>query len=233
MTLVLFDVDGTLTATNAVDAACFAAAFKRVFEFPIPTTDWSFYRHCTDTGIIDEALENQVGRPALQKEFDAFEKAFVEELDSEYSKAPRGFMEVNGAKAILDALTAHPDMEPALASGGMRRSATYKLGCIGVDAREYPGAFANDSRTRGGIAQCAIGRCKGVRDADIVYVGDGPWDFRTSAELGMRFIGISGDGGGARLRALGKCTILEHYVDQEAFFSAVRTAKVPTLRGEE
>lgn len=231
MTLVLFDVDGTLTATNAVDANCFAAAFRKVFEFPLVTTDWSVYVHCTDTGIIDEALEGRLGRPALQEEFDAFERAFVEELERTFAGSPEKFAEVKGAKAVLEALSAHPDMQPALASGGMRGSAKYKLSRIGVDAKDFPGAFANDSRERAGIARCAIGRCRGGgADVDVVYVGDGPWDFRTSAEMGMRFIGISCDGGRERLSSLGPCTILEHYADQEAFFTAVRTATVPTIQ---
>ena len=43
VTLVLFDIDGTLTATSAVDAQCYAAAFYRTFGFPLPTTDWDVY----------------------------------------------------------------------------------------------------------------------------------------------------------------------------------------------
>jgi len=37
--LVIFDIDGTLTATNQVDTRCFAAAFLEVFGTEI-STDW-------------------------------------------------------------------------------------------------------------------------------------------------------------------------------------------------
>ena len=62
---------------------------------------------------------------------------------------------------------------------------------------------------------------------DIVYVGDGPWDARTSTAMGMRFIGITGDAPSDRLVAHGASVCLNDYQDQDAFFDAVRDAAVP------
>ena len=61
MTLILFDIDGTLTATSRCDADCYAAAFERTFSIPLPTTDWHAYKFVTDTGIITEVLETVRG----------------------------------------------------------------------------------------------------------------------------------------------------------------------------
>jgi len=229
VTLVLFDIDGTLTATNAVDAKCYALAFGKVFGFPLPTTDWNVYKHCTDSGIIHEVVEERLGRMAAQEEIDAFERQFVAELEEEWASNPEGFNEIAGAKRILETLAATPGMQPALATGGMRGSATYKLSRIGVNAGDYAGGFANDSTTRHGIARCAIERCEAEPDGqcDIVYVGDGPWDARTSADMGMRFIGIVGDAKRERLEAEGASLFLHDYGDIAAFMGAVVAASVP------
>jgi len=225
-TLILFDVDGTLTATNAPDAKCYAAAFANVFGFPLPTTDWDVYLHSTDSGIIHEVMENTKGRKASQEELDAFEQSFVSELEQEFAALPEAFQEIPGAGALLDAIAARPDMNAGIASGGMRASASYKLSRCGVDATGLPSAFANDSITREGIIQCAIARADGLYD-DIVYVGDGPWDAKTSAALGLRFIGISGDAPAEKLYAVGASICLANYSNPEAFFEAVENAKTP------
>ncbi|MBI3191378.1 MAG: hypothetical protein HYZ36_01850 [Pedosphaera parvula] len=50
MHLVIFDIDGTLTETNAVDADCYVRALAEVFGFADVDTDWSTYPHVTDSG---------------------------------------------------------------------------------------------------------------------------------------------------------------------------------------
>lgn len=225
-TLILFDVDGTLTATNVPDAKCYAAAFAHIFGTPLPTIDWGVYVHCTDSGIIHEVIEKERGHNASQEELKAFERRFVFELEQEFADAPDGFQEIPGAAAILDAVATRPGLSAGIASGGMRASASYKLSRIGVDAALFPASFSNDSITREGIAECAIARADGSFD-DVVYVGDGPWDVETSALLGMRFVGIGGDAEAEKLYALGARVCLRDYSDPEAFFEAVRTTETP------
>ena len=231
MTLILFDIDGTLTATNAVDAKCYASAFKKVFGFDLPSTDWDVYTHCTDRAIIHEAVEKQRGSHAAQAEIDSFEQQFVADLTVEFSVNPGGFAEIPGAKRILEAIARRNGFCAALATGGMRGSACYKLSRIGVDAAAMPAGFSNDALTREDIARHAIAQADGNAN-DIVYVGDGPWDARTSAAMGMRFIGITGDAPSDRLKAEGASVCLADFLDQEAFFEAVRTAAVPHGRRE-
>lgn len=230
MTLILFDIDGTLTATNFVDAKCYASAFGKIFGFPLPTTDWEFYTHCTDRAIIQETLEHHRGSAATSSEIDAFERQFVEDLEEEFAVNPGGFAEIPGAKDILEAIDARDNLRAALATGGMRGSACYKLSRIGVNGMAMPGGFSNDALTRADIARHAIASVNGEA-ADIVYVGDGPWDARTSASMGMRFIGIVGDASPEPLKACGASICLHHFQDQEAFFEAVRVAEVP--RGQQ
>jgi len=234
VTLILFDIDGTLTATSGVDEKCYAAAFERTFGLPLPTTDWDVYEHCTDFAIAREVVVSSRGVPPSAEECEAFEQAFVVELEKEYAVNPGAFNEVPGAKAILEAIDARSDMRAAIATGGMRLSACYKLSRIGVDATSMPAAFANDSERREDIARCAASRADGRRQGgdralDLVYVGDGPWDVKTSAAMNMRFIGIAGGASADRLRALGATVFLEDYSDQAAFWQAVRSASAPKM----
>ena len=228
MTLILFDIDGTLTATNAVDAKCYALAFQKTFDLRLPTTDWDVYEHCTDFAIANEVLVALRGQPGTAEENAAFERNFVTALEVEFASNPRGFAEIPGARDILGAIGRRDDMRAAIATGGMKDSACYKLSRVGVDALSMPAGFANDAISREGIARCAVGRANGCA-RDLVYVGDGPWDAKTSSAMGMRFIGIVGDASRDRLLAQGATTFLENYLEEEAFFEAVQSAVVPRV----
>jgi phosphoglycolate phosphatase-like HAD superfamily hydrolase len=226
MTLILFDIDGTLTATTVCDAECYATAFEHIFGFALPSTDWHDYTHVTDTGIIAEALQRAGRSPLSDEQLLAFESHFLREVQRAHRDTPEAFAEIPGAKAILERLSGHSDVTVALSTGGMKSTATFKLNSIGVDASAFPGGFANDARSRSDIARIAMDRAN-VSTTDIVYVGDGLWDALTSSALGIRFIGITRESSRDRLRSAGATVFLDDYLDQDAFLAAVRLATVP------
>ncbi len=59
--LLVFDVDGTLTATNEVDTRCFARAFLETFGIAL-NTSWHIYPHRTDSGIICHSFSQHFRR---------------------------------------------------------------------------------------------------------------------------------------------------------------------------
>ena len=227
MKLVLFDIDGTLTATCRTDNDCFARAFERCFGKAIPSTDWSTYANVTDLGIIHEVLDNGVTCPLGEADIAAFEACYREELEAAFLKDPAGFRAVPGARTVLRMLDEREDTAVALATGGMRRTALFKLARIGVNGTALPGAFANDAPTRAEIVRTAIER-SGVDADDLVYIGDGVWDVRTAAYLDIRFIGIVHESNAENLRAAGASTFLPDYRDPIAFEQALETATVPS-----
>ena len=228
MTLILFDIDGTLAASSEADNRSYAAAFQKTFNLPEPSTDWHDYLHVTDVGILQELVEPQRGTPLEQADVDAFEENYLRILEKEYAAAPEGLQEVPGAKAILDLIADREDLTVAIATGGMRRTALYKLSCIGVDGEALPGGFANDAISRADIARTAMKRA-GYTNGDVVYVGDGAWDAATSAELGMRFVGITRESCADRLQRHGATVTIEDYSAPERFFDAVERATVPVV----
>src|SRR4051812_33073627 len=116
MRIALFDIDGTLTASNAIDSLCFADAFRDVFGIEIDT-NWDAYEHTTDRGIATEALI-RAGRDASSEALTLHRTRFIQLLTSRM----RSFDETPGAGASLAeplardgriALCPGPGSEPA------------------------------------------------------------------------------------------------------------------------
>ena len=226
-TLMLFDIDGTLSATTLSDGRCFATSFEHVFGFPCPTTDWHAYQHVTDSGIVHELLEGRQGRRATASEWDAFVSAYMEILANDHAVHPHEYGEIPGAASLIRELVSPPNAQPvALATGCMKRSAMFKLSKAGIDGSTLAGGFADDAISRVGIARCAIARAGGT-PSDIVYIGDGIWDVLTSAQLGMRFVGIAHQSDEQRLRDHGATSVIADLNDRDTFFRAVDEATVP------
>ncbi len=226
MKLILFDVDGTLTATGASDMDCFAAAYEHVFGRPIPSRDWGYYEHITDSGVAGEIFETHHGRAIKAAEMDQFEEAFVEELRRHAAENPAGFTEVPGARTLIEHLLETGRNPFALATGCFRDSALFKLETIGVDARGFPRGCANDSTSRVEIVKTAIARSAG-RPEDAVYIGDGLWDVKVCKELGIPLVAITHEQPRRKMEDAGARTFLQDYRDPEAFFQALEEAAVP------
>ena len=64
MKLVVFDLDGTLTRTSAVDVECYARSLVDTLRFEFVDTDWSRYEHVTDEGILTQLFMEHFGREA-------------------------------------------------------------------------------------------------------------------------------------------------------------------------
>ena len=190
MKLVVFDIDGTLANTSDVDTDCFADAVTEVFEIQNLDTNWSNYRHVTDSGIIAEILANhQISSTTDQ--IRQFKRTFLRNLRSALEKSPQKFSEVAGAREVVEFLSNHRNFQVAFASGGFEATARLKLSHIGIDCTLFPTGFSDDSSSRSQIISYAIKRAlaKGTNFERITYVGDGVWDARACKELEIPFVG--------------------------------------------
>lgn len=226
MRLILFDIDGTLTATSRIDHISYARAFSRTFGREIPSTKWNCYEHVTDVGILRELLDRERDAPLSAHEIERFEQNYRRELEFAFVRRPAEFRAIPGARDALRRLSSATDVCVGLATGGMRRTALFKLSRAGIDGDRMPGAFADDAISRAEIARTAIARSE-IEPDDVVYVGDGVWDVRTAAELGMRFLGVCHESNPADLHMSGATTLITDYRDTNAFFHALETASVP------
>jgi phosphoglycolate phosphatase-like HAD superfamily hydrolase len=227
MNLVMFDIDGTLTATTGVDAQCFVRAVNDLFHIKDVDTDLTTYKNVTDEGIAEEIIERHTGRVATKKELSDLKKLFVEMLRKKVSSNPALFYPVEGAVEILEELVHHPDMEISLATGGWRESALLKLEAAGLDTKSLPMTSSNDALSREAIMKLSeesAKRAYNVHSFDsVVYVGDGIWDVQSARSVGYHFIGIGIDDGASRLRDEGAIHIIPDFTDRRKFFNILET----------
>ena len=231
-TLVVFDLDGTIADTAAVDEECFVRAAAATLDLRGMSSDWTAYEHCTDAGILAQACAARHGRPPTPAQLAGFVERFALELQSEYEARPDRFRPVAGADRLLRFLHGSDDHGVAVATGGWGRTARLKLEYAGIPVGGLAFASCDDSHTREEIVQAAIRRAIGSGGrsfGSVVSVGDGVWDVRTAARLGLPFIGRAKKGDADRLRAAGATIIVPGFPEPQRFRSILREAGIPLL----
>src|SRR5262249_30764230 len=154
----IFDVDGTLTATNDVDSECFVQAIIDVLGIPGPDTDWSRYEHATDPGIFSQVFTERFGNPPDDAHLSAMRDQFIDLLRDRLQTAPDRYDEIAGAASALYRLRNERGWAIAIASGAWRGSARVKLQSAGISPEAFPSVFADEAISREGIIKLAINR---------------------------------------------------------------------------
>ena len=230
--LVMFDVDGTLTESLALDAETFLDAVRATFGFADVSNDWASYRHVTSVGVLQEIVEARLSRIQTDEESMRMQSCFRELLLPRI-KAAGGVRPVPGGAAVIAHLAAtSQEYAVALASGNWAATARDMLGSAGLSVTGVPGAFSDDDPTREGICRLAQRRAEeqhGRTFPRVIYVGDGVWDVRTARMLGYGFVGIGRGAAKAKLHAAGATEVLPDFKDTNAFLAAVgrEVAKLP------
>jgi phosphoglycolate phosphatase-like HAD superfamily hydrolase len=113
---------------------------------------------------------------------------YLRRLRLVYATDPGAFPARNGVVTLLSRLKSLPGVGVAIATGDWLATASFKLAAAGIDVSGYPMATSSDCPRRSEIIKLAAARA-GRSLADVVYVGDGVWDFRACRDLGVRFVG--------------------------------------------
>jgi phosphoglycolate phosphatase-like HAD superfamily hydrolase len=221
MRLVIFDIDGTLTQTMTADTDCFVHSLAEVCGFRDVDTDWSRYRHATDSGVFQEIYEARTGSPPSPHTISQFREHFMDLLARASSKTP--FAAVAGASALLSLLTDSAEYRVGLATGGWRDSARLKLAGAGLCYDDYPAASSDDALERDSIIRLSIERAarRYGRPCSTVYVGDGLWDARACRRIGIPFIGVAADACAEQLLAEGAVCVFPDFNDPDTFLRSV------------
>ena len=216
----MFDIDGTLTESFALDAAAFVEALHDVFGFEDISEDWASYRHVTDAGILAEIFTLRYSRTPSLGEIAVVQARFIALLSAQVAAAG-GIRPIPGAVAVLTRLLASADYAVAYASGSWSASGRFKLRAAGLPVEGVPCAFSDDEASREGLCHLARQRAEAQHGrvfSRVIYVGDGVWDVRASRKLGYGFIGIGDATGAEKLHAEGALHVLPDFQDVERFF---------------
>jgi phosphoglycolate phosphatase-like HAD superfamily hydrolase len=226
--LAIFDLDGTLTDTNAVDEECYLEAMSTELGCAL-NPDWTAYQHCTDAGIAHEALSKFFGRPASSGEIGRLRERFFALLEARRAEDPLRFSAIPGAAALLSRLQ-EEGWHLCIATGGWSTSAELKRRAAGLP-QGVP-IFSSDLHyTREGILEIAIRRMREENDVAsydrIVSLGDGVWDVTAAAELRLPFVGVGRGARADRLREAGARAVLDDFADLAAALETIASAGPP------
>jgi phosphoglycolate phosphatase-like HAD superfamily hydrolase len=217
MNLAIFDVDGTLTESNAVDEVCFVQAVQDVFGISRINTNWLDYSFQTDSGLALEICRNRLGFDPSDAEISSLQSRFVKLLGDAIKGTGHPIREVRGAAALLQWLRAHPRWRVAIATGGWNVPARLKLESAGLAVEALPWASADDAMDRMDIIRIANERAREAYCQDsfekIVYVGDGVWDIRAAKALRIGFLGVAVGNAAMRLVQEGVSCALPDFSD--------------------
>ena len=235
MNLVVFDIDGTLVDSAAVDTdACFVPALQEGLGISGFGDDWTAYAEPTSAGIFDEVIRKAFKRPPLATELGKVQTLLDTMMRARYLGADR-IPPMAGALAMLNQLAADKLWRVAIATGNWRQEAAIKIESAGLLIAALPMATSTDRLARREILPLAIARASERYETEewhrAVYVGDGVWDARVARELGMAFVGIGKGNRAAALRREGAGSVLADFTDLKAFWSALNQARVPEPPG--
>ena len=232
MTLILFDIDGTLTESFALDTSVFLDAIRTTFGFRDISEDWSSYRHVTGAGVLREIVETRLDRVPTQEEIGCVQACMIASLQTGIKEAG-GIQPTAGAEQLLARLAGSPnEYVVALASGNWAAVARIMLDGAGLRVDGIPSAYSDDALAREDICRTARQRAEerhGGHLPRVVYVGDGTWDVRAARALGHGFVGIGQGVAAAKLRDAGATEVRLDFLDIEAFLAAVERAATSPL----
>jgi phosphoglycolate phosphatase-like HAD superfamily hydrolase len=200
--LVLFDIDGTLVHTGGAGTAAFSKTFATEFNLHHCTEKMKFAGR-TDVSLVREFFKIHALRET-PGHFRQFFDRYVFWLDQILAHSTGDLC--RGVPELLEDLRALPQPPRlGLLTGNIRLGAEIKLRRFGLWEHFEFGGFADDDEDRNQIAAAAFRRARRLLGADlqpaeVVVVGDTPWDIRCGRFIGAKVLAVAT--GGAKLEEL-------------------------------
>ncbi len=185
--LVIFDIDDTLSRTAAIHQAVFT---KSLYELGVKEMDTNFggYQHHTDSYISKVIFEKDQKIPFEAKHQEHFENKITDGINKVKIE------EIEGAKEFVDSLEKQSEFAVCFATGSLRRAAVLKLDSIGIAFNPFLLVASDHIHERENILREAIRNAKQhfkLENFDrMISIGDGIWDLKTAKNLQLEFIGI-------------------------------------------
>jgi phosphoglycolate phosphatase len=224
-TLLLWDIDGTLTLSGGAGMQALEAALQREFGVgaPAPTKGIDFAGR-TDIWIMRQIFA-RIGLADSEANLTRLLAAYLSELPTAL-KNP-GTCILPGVSLALETLAARGDCAQALLTGNVERGARIKLAHHGLSHFFAFGAFADDSEQRNELGPVALRRARehhGVEFAPerVFVIGDTPHDIACGKIIGAQTIAVAtGHYSADELRAGAPTAVFTDLSDTAAFLHTV------------
>ena len=185
--LIVFDIDGTLTDSVKAHQRAFT---ETLFEIGVSeiNSEYKSFKHHTDSFIAKEIYENNQKTIFSTDKIHQFENRLFEKIKR------LNFNEVKGAKEIVNKIHKETEYGVCYATGSLRKPAEHKLKSIGIEFEEWQLVASDKIFEREKIVQQAIKNSSDNYKVQsfkrVISVGDGLWDLLTADNLNLEFIGI-------------------------------------------
>lgn len=192
MSLLLFDVDGTLVLTGGAGLRALDRAFEKRYGRRGAGAGLRLHG-MTDPVIVHDMYRGNLGFVPDEAETSAFLADYVSFLEEEVASSA-AYRLMPGLPEILDALEAAGHVL-GLATGNVRAGARLKLVRGGLWSRFAFGGYGDDSGDRAEMVRIAARRCPRPFPADDTWViGDTPRDVAAARAAGFRVLAVATGG---------------------------------------
>jgi phosphoglycolate phosphatase-like HAD superfamily hydrolase len=217
MTVILFDIDGTLLSTGGAGRLAMETALRKTFGLDT-IRDGLPYSGRTDRCIGYDLLRTH-DLPVNEATWQQLQRAYLAELP--FALRQRLVRILPGIDALLSTLTQRADVALGLLTGNLRAGAQVKLGHFGIDHLFPFGGFGDDHFDRDDVARLALADARRhlgrpVTGHDCWVIGDTPLDVRCARAIGARVLAVAtGTHHADELAASGPDLLLENLADPE------------------
>lgn len=225
MKYIIFDIDGTLTNTTKIDDQCYMESFESLFGVSIKQVKWSQIENVTDWGITEELVQSKLKRKITEEDIHNLKKVFLSRIQGELNQNKSNFNEIDGASLFYKWLLKDTNFKIGIATGGWEETAVIKLEAIGIDPNSVGFSNSNKFKEREKIILDVIDQLHAMsskKPEEIIYIGDGQWDFETSRSIGVRFIGIDNENNG-KLKSYGVREVYRDFQNKEAILKSIKS----------
>ncbi len=225
MTLLLFDVDGTLMRAHGAGSRAMTRAGKAVCGEAFSLEGVSIAGGLDPTIFADAGRQMGLADPGPFH--DAFREAYFKELALEMvAEAERKPHRLPGAMELLLTLKPRTNLTLALVTGNYQRAIPIKFAAVGLDVTLFEfGAFGGDAPTRPELVKLALEthatrRNSKVSPKEALVIGDTPRDVDCAHKNGVRCVAVAtGVFTADELRASGADVVLDGLHDAERFLA--------------
>jgi phosphoglycolate phosphatase len=225
LTILLFDIDGTLILTGGAGSRAMGRAFEDVFGV-VRAFDGVPMAGRTDTRILSEAAA-RAGVALTDANQRRFRDRYAECLLDALPEPGHHKTVLPGVRPLLEALERRPDVFLALLTGNDRQGARLKLEHFDLWRFFRCGAFGDDAHDRNDLFAVAMRRARERGAPDVgpeqtIVVGDTELDVGCAMAAGARSVAVAtGSSSAGALRQSGADVVFDDLSDIDAFLAVI------------